>query len=60
MYQYGGYCGGYQPQPCAPACGGNSCTLAIILVLFILLVIAGCGFNSFGGQSCGQGCGYGC
>ncbi|HAX73279.1 MAG TPA: sporulation protein YjcZ [Firmicutes bacterium] len=48
MYQYGGYCGGYQ-QAYAPVCGGNSCGLAIILVLFILLVIAGCGFN--------QGCG---
>ncbi len=53
MYQYGGC---YQ-QPCAPTyCGGgsNGCGLAIILVLFILLVVAGCGVGNCGG--CGWGC----
>ena len=44
MYNYGGC---YQ-QPCVQPCGGNSCGIAIILVLFILLVVAGCGCNNFG------------
>ncbi|MGL4337678.1 MAG: YjcZ family sporulation protein [Turicibacter sp.] len=54
MYQYGGYCGCPQPQvqTCAPVCGGSNCNLAIILVLFILLVIVGCGLNQVGCCEC--------
>jgi uncharacterized protein (TIGR01732 family) len=40
-YPVGGYTGGYDQGPVAPYYGGHGFTL--IVVLFILLIIIGCG-----------------
>lgn len=56
MYYYGnGYggapmAGGYYPYA-APVQNNGSCLWAIVLVIFILFVIIGCGF---GGRGCGN------
>lgn len=47
---YGGNCGGN--------CGFGGCCCAFIIVLFILIILCGCGCGNFGG-GCGFGnCGY--
>ena len=61
MYYYGGGYpgmgnGGYYPGAPVYQQGNNSSLWAIVLVIFILFVIIGCGWGSRGFGGCGFSC----